>query len=111
MADQGAFFALGRVLGVAPGPNGDFVVVWQSTEVGGGQDGYGMGVFGQRFAAPCIGDIDFNGRVSIDELIRGTLAALDQVPVGDAAAFDPDGNGEVAIDELVTGVGSSVNGC
>jgi hypothetical protein len=110
-ADQGAFFALGRVLGVAGSQKGDFVIVWQSTQIGGGQDGYGVGVFGQAFAAPCLGDVDQNGRVSVDELIRGVLVALDQLPAAEGAAFDRNGDGDLTIDELVAGVGSSVNGC
>ena len=68
-------------------------------------------MFGRRFGAPCIGDINSDGRVAVDELIRGTLVALAELPIADGAAFDRNGDGSLTIDELVAGVDNSVDGC
>jgi hypothetical protein len=62
----------------AMGPDGDFVVVWQSVYAGvlrDDQDGFGHGLFGRRFAAPTPGgvvlDVDANG--AVDPLTDGLL--------------------------------------
>ena len=83
-----------------------------------------FGVFivtGQSTA--CAGDCNGNGAVSIDELIRGVVAALPQprdfcanwseTRSCDACAitFDSDHDGEVSIADLVAAVLNALNGC
>lgn len=51
-----------------------------------------------------VGDCDRNGRVVINEIVRGVNIALDQAPVSECPAFDRVANGRVTVDELVRGV-------
>ena len=53
------------------------------------------------------GDCDGNRCVTVDELIRGVLIALDALPVENCAAFDLDHDGRVTVDELVRAVGDA----
>lgn len=59
----------------------------------------------------CVGDCSGDGRVSIDELIRGVNIALGTQPVAACPPFDADGNGAVDIAELVTAVNAALAGC
>lgn len=62
-------------------------------------------------AAPCGGDCDADGRVSIDELI--TAVRIDLGAAGGAlcAALDLNSDGEVSVDELVAAVAHALDGC
>jgi hypothetical protein len=51
-----------------------------------------------------VGDCNRNGRVSIDELVRGVNIALGNAPVNECAPFDRVADGRVTVDELVRGV-------
>lgn len=51
-----------------------------------------------------VGDCDRNGRVVINELVRGVNIALGQIPVSACTPFDRVPNGRVTVDELVRGV-------
>jgi hypothetical protein len=51
-----------------------------------------------------VGDCDRNGRVVINELVRGVNIALGQAPVSECTPFDRVTNGRVTVDELVRGV-------
>jgi Beta-propeller repeat len=62
-------------------------------------------------AAPCVGDCDGDGIVSIGELIRGINIALGNAAVDDCPSFDADGNGIVTVAELVLAVNNALNGC
>ena len=59
----------------------------------------------------CHGDCDENGRVSIDELVRGLRIALGGAPAEDCGAFDADGNGRVSLDEVVRAVADALRRC
>lgn len=61
--------------------------------------------------SPCTGDCNGDGRVSIDELVRGVNMALGGLPLDSCPAFDGDGSGSITIDELVRGVNNALNGC
>src|SRR5262245_51231480 len=60
--------------------------------------------------APCVGDCDGDGQISIAELVRGVGIALG-APLDRCPGFDRSGNGSVGIDELIAAVGGALNGC
>jgi hypothetical protein len=62
-------------------------------------------------AAPCAGDCDGNGVVTIDELIRAVRIALGEAPVATCAAVDVDGDRALAIEELLGSVARALDGC
>jgi len=74
-------------------------------------------VFGQRFSlsasAPCAGDCNHDGRVTIDELVMAVDIALDSDlgSTGPCLAADTDWNAEVSISEVVSAVASALEGC
>ena len=51
-----------------------------------------------------VGDCDRNGRVVINELVRGVNIALGNTAVSECTPFDRVQNGRVSVDELVRGV-------
>ena len=51
-----------------------------------------------------VGDCNRDGRVAINELVRGVNIALEQAPVTECSPFDRVANGRVTVDELVRGV-------
>ena len=59
----------------------------------------------------CSGDCDGDGRVSINELIRGVNIALARALLTTCPSFDRDGNGAVGIAELITAVNAALRGC
>jgi len=61
--------------------------------------------------AQCVGDCDDNGKVTIDELIRGVNISLEKQGISVCSAMDGNGNDLVAINELIQAVNSSLNGC
>jgi len=62
-------------------------------------------------AGSCGGDCNADGRVTVDELVRGVNIGLGAQPVASCAAMDNSGNGAVTVDELVRAVGNALNGC
>ena len=56
-----------------------------------------------------VGDCNKDGRVSIDELIRGVNISLGGTPVSECTPFDRIPDGRVTIAELVRGVGNSLS--
>lgn len=60
-------------------------------------------------SSSCPGDCNGDGRVAIDELVRGVGAALGTTAA--CPALDLDGDGEVSISELVAAVNSALTGC
>jgi hypothetical protein len=69
---------------------------------------------GQRTAlanAPCPGDCDGSGGVTIDEIIRGIDLALGNLPVSSCQTMDTSHDGKVTIDELLRAVNSALVGC
>jgi hypothetical protein len=65
----------------------------------------------QETVAPCVGDCNGDGMVSINELIQAVGIALGNLPLSACPAVDADGNGTVAVNELVAAVGNALNGC
>lgn len=62
-------------------------------------------------AAPCVGDCDRNGVVTIDELLRGIRIALGLASTAVCYGIDASQNGVVSIEELVAGVQRALDGC
>ena len=60
---------------------------------------------------PCVGDCSTDGRVTIDELIKGINIALGFAVLGDCPTFDCNGDGEVTIDCLIKAVNATLRGC
>jgi CSLREA domain-containing protein len=60
--------------------------------------------------APCTGDCNGSGNVSINELIIGVDIALGTMPASACPAFE-NAEGMVAIAELIKGVNNSLTGC
>lgn len=58
----------------------------------------------------CVGDCNRDGRVTVDELVRGVNLALG-APTAECPTFDRNADGLVTIDELVGAVNSALNGC
>ena len=60
---------------------------------------------------PCHGDCGGDGRVSIDELVRGVTLALAAAGPGTCAPLDADGDGLIGIGDLIAAVAAAVGGC
>jgi hypothetical protein len=56
-----------------------------------------------------VGDCNRDGRVAIDELVRGVNIALGNTPVSECTPFDRVQNGQVSVDELVRGVRNALS--
>ena len=114
LGDQGAVSDQGHVIGVAGGPTGTFLIVWQSIGVTvAAQDGSGSGIFAQRYTtrAACPGDCNSDGMVTIDELIRGVGIILQGLPPTECPALDLNASDSVEINELIAGVNAALSGC
>jgi hypothetical protein len=61
--------------------------------------------------APCLGDCDGDGRVTVDEVIVMVNIALGNSPVSVCPAGDIDGGGQITVDEIVTAVNLALDGC
>ncbi len=59
----------------------------------------------------CVGDCDWNSRVTVDELVTGVNIALGTAPLSACEMFDRDGNRTVTVDELVRGVNNALSRC
>jgi len=68
--------------------------------------GEGNGSFRTR----CVGDCGHDGKVTVDELVRGVNLALG-TPTGECSAFDRNADGLVTVNELVRAVNSALYGC
>ena len=62
-------------------------------------------------AAPCAGDCDGDGTVTIDELVAGLALALAGAPPDACDALDTDRDGAVQIHELVRAVEAALHDC
>jgi hypothetical protein len=54
--------------------------------------------------AGCIGDCSGDGRVTVNELVRGVNILLEAQPLDSCPVFDRNGSGTVTVDELVAAV-------
>jgi len=61
----------------------------------------------QRDAA---GDCSRDGRVTVDEIVRGTSIALGNQRIDECEPFDANGDGIVTVDEIVRAVANALNG-
>jgi sugar lactone lactonase YvrE len=68
-------------------------------------------LFLARPAPACTGDCDGNGRVTIEELVRGAELTVSGGAAAGCPYFDRNGNGRVEVDELVHGVNAALLGC
>lgn len=59
----------------------------------------------------CRGDCDGNGRVTVDELLRGVRVALGDGTSAACPGLDRNGDGLTTIDDLVAAVASALQGC
>ena len=64
-----------------------------------------------RTPIACIGDCDGDGRVTVDELVKGVNIALATAGLELCPAFDADNSATVTVDELVKAVNNALNGC
>lgn len=71
--------------------------------------GNGDGTF--RCNVAIVGDCDGGGSVTVDEVVRGMLMALTQMPSNECPAFDTTQDGLVTVDELVSAVRAAMEGC
>jgi hypothetical protein len=62
-------------------------------------------------AALCAGDCNADGRVAINELIRGVNIALGRAAIAECPSFDANLDGRVTIGELIRAVNNALNGC
>ena len=60
---------------------------------------------------PCVGDCRRDGRVTVDELVKGVNIALGEMALRECPSFDSSNDGRVTVDELVQGVNAALNGC
>lgn len=62
----------------------------------------------RRLGGPVlVGDCNRDGRVTIDEIVRGVSIALGISPLQQCTPFDPVSDGRVTVDELVRGIRSA----
>jgi ELWxxDGT repeat protein len=61
--------------------------------------------------AKCVGDCDADGRVTVEELIRGVNIALGLDTADSCSALDGNGDDVVSVDELVSAVNHALRGC
>lgn len=59
----------------------------------------------------CAGDCNGNGRVSVEELIRGVAIALGRGEASSCVNVDGNRDGSVSIGELIAAVSSALDGC
>jgi hypothetical protein len=62
-------------------------------------------------ARPCPGDCSGDGRVTIEELVRGVNAMLATAAAAECSLMDGDRNGRVTVAEVVSAVGAALRGC
>src|SRR5262245_56228650 len=78
-----------------------------------------LGLFAGRASAQictgdcvCVGDCNSDGRVTIDELIRGVVILLGAiVPPPMCDALDANHDGQIQINELILAVNNALLGC
>jgi DNA-binding beta-propeller fold protein YncE len=70
-----------------------------------------LAALGPAAAAPCTGDCNGDGTVSIAELLGGVNISLEAFATEHCVAFDRDGDGRVSVDELVDAVANALQGC
>jgi len=64
-----------------------------------------------RAAATCVGDCNFDGHVTVDELLTGVSIILGAQPASACPALDATANQHVTVDELLAAVNAVSDGC
>ena len=59
--------------------------------------------------APCVGDCDNTGTVTINEIITCVNIGLDLLQLSSCNKCDTDGDGQVSISEIITGVNQGLD--
>jgi len=59
----------------------------------------------------CTGDCNADGRVTVDEIVRGVNIALGSIDIDTCPRFDVTADGAVTVDEVVSAVAAALNGC
>ena len=62
-------------------------------------------------ATSCIGDCGYDGKVTVDELVRMANIALDTASLSECEAGDSNRDSRITVDELVTAVNNALNSC
>ena len=62
-------------------------------------------------ALDCLGDCGTDGRVTLDELVRGVRIALGVEAIATCPAMDSDGDSIVTVVDLVGAVDRALTGC
>jgi hypothetical protein len=84
--------------------------------------GFGVGILGlcltlassgACLAQQCVGDCNGDGRVTVDEILRGVCWAIctQELRPPPCPALDPDNVGEITITNLIKAVNNALNGC
>ncbi len=60
---------------------------------------------------PCSGDCNFDGAVTVNEVIRQTAIALDRATMAMCLSADADMSGTIQINELIRSVNHALRGC
>lgn len=61
--------------------------------------------------ATCVGDCNADGRVTVDEILRGVNIALGNQSIDDCPSFARDNHGEVGVTQLIQAVNAVLRGC
>jgi hypothetical protein len=59
----------------------------------------------------CVGDCNGDGRVTVDEMVRGVSIALGATPIAACPAMDRNQDSEIGIFELINAVSNALEGC
>jgi hypothetical protein len=62
-------------------------------------------------SAPCVGDCDGDGQVTVNELITMVNILLGNTPLSACMAGDADGSGDITINEIIAAVNNALDGC
>lgn len=68
-------------------------------------------LFGPAVAVACMGDCDGDGRVLVDEIVRGVTVALGGTGLEECGAYDRNLDAAVTVDELLVAVSAALTGC
>jgi hypothetical protein len=61
--------------------------------------------------APCVGDCNDDGSVTVDEILAMVNIALGNVDISECEPGDADHDGQITINEILTAVDKALNGC
>lgn len=60
---------------------------------------------------PCVGDCNFDGQVTVDEILNMVNIALGNASVEACIAGDPNHDRQLTVNEILSGVNDALNGC